>query len=103
MEEKKINVVKAWPEPKSVQDIQSFIGFANFYQCFIQSFSKIATPRTSILKTSPQLAGALPATAFDDSEVIRSSDRNKGKLAKFNFTKPMRGAEKPSFLTTNAR
>ena len=53
MEEERIDAVKAWPEPKSVRDIQVFIGFANFYQRFIQGFSKIATPLTLMLKTSP--------------------------------------------------
>ena len=52
MEEEKIDTVKAWPEPKSVRDIQVFIGFANFYRRFIQGFSKIAAPLTSMLKTS---------------------------------------------------
>ena len=28
---KKIEVVKDWPKSKSVQDIQVFLGFANFY------------------------------------------------------------------------
>lgn len=31
MEEEKIEAVKAWAEPKSVRDIQVFLGFANFY------------------------------------------------------------------------
>ena len=31
MKDEKIDAVKNWPEPKSVQDIQVFIGFANFY------------------------------------------------------------------------
>lgn len=44
--------IKAWPEPKSVRDIQVSIGFANFYRRFIQGFSKITTPLTSMLKTS---------------------------------------------------
>ena len=36
----------------SVRNIQVFLGFANFYQHFIQQFSKIAAPLTSILKTT---------------------------------------------------
>ena len=52
MENERIKAVKSWPEPKSVQDIQLFIGFANFYRRFIQGFSKIAAPLTSMLKTS---------------------------------------------------
>ena len=35
IEDKRIDVVKNWPEPKSVCDIQVFLGFANFYHCFI--------------------------------------------------------------------
>ena len=35
MEEERIDAVKAWPEPKSIQDIQVFIGFTNFYRHFI--------------------------------------------------------------------
>lgn len=35
-----------------MRDIQVFQDFANFYYCFIQDFSKIAVPLTSILKTS---------------------------------------------------
>ena len=52
MEAERIEVVKDWPEPKSVRDIQVFLGFANFYRRFIQGFSRIAAPLTSILKTT---------------------------------------------------
>ena len=52
IEEQKIEAVKSWPKPKSVQDIQVFIGFANFYWCFIQGFSKITSSLPSILKIS---------------------------------------------------
>ena len=46
MEDEQIEAVKNWPKPTSVRDIQVFIGFANFYQRFIQGFSKIAAPLT---------------------------------------------------------
>ena len=52
IEDKRIEAVKQWPEPQSVQDIQVFLGFANFYRPFIWGFSRIATPLTSMLKTS---------------------------------------------------
>ena len=52
MEAEKIEVVKEWPEPKSVGDIQVFLGFANFYWRFIRGFSKIAASLTSMLKTT---------------------------------------------------
>ena len=31
IEDERIEVVKNWPEPKSIQDIKVFIGDANFY------------------------------------------------------------------------
>ena len=52
MEDERIEAVKQWPEPQSVRDIQVFLGFANFYRRFIQGFSRIAAPFTSMLKTS---------------------------------------------------
>ena len=52
MEDERIEAVKRWPEPQSVRDIQVFLGFANFYRRFIQGFSRIAAPLTSMLKIS---------------------------------------------------
>lgn len=57
--EERIEVVKTWLQPKFVKDIQVFIGFANFYECFIKSFGKITASLTSILRstsTAPKLA-----------------------------------------------
>ena len=52
MEVKKIEVVKNWPKPKLVPNIQVFLSFANFYWQFIQGFCKIPAPLTSKLKTT---------------------------------------------------
>ena len=52
MEDERIEAVRSWPEPKSVQDIQVFIGFANVYRRFIRGFIRIAAPLTSMLKTT---------------------------------------------------
>ena len=41
-----------WLKPKSMRDIQVFLGFVNFYQHFIQGFSKIAKPFILMLKTN---------------------------------------------------
>ena len=45
--------MKNWLEPKSGRDIQVFLGFVNFYRRFIQGFSRIAAPLTSMLRMSP--------------------------------------------------
>ena len=44
MEQKKIKTVKEWKMPTKIKDIESFFGFANFYQYFIQNFSHTARP-----------------------------------------------------------
>ena len=35
MSNTKVKTIQKWPEPKKVKDIQSFLGFANFYRRFI--------------------------------------------------------------------
>ena len=50
MEKAKTKVIQSWPTPKSVKDIQSFLGFANFYWRFILKYSAITKPLTSATK-----------------------------------------------------
>ncbi|KAH7562940.1 reverse transcriptase [Bipolaris maydis] len=50
MNPKKIQTVQEWPKPKTVKDVQSFLGFANYYRKFIKDYSKITTPLTEITK-----------------------------------------------------
>ena len=33
-----------WPVPKSVKDMQKFLGLANYYRWFVKDFAKIAKP-----------------------------------------------------------
>ena len=35
MDPAKVSAILDWPIPKSVKDVQSFLGFANFYRKFI--------------------------------------------------------------------
>ena len=39
-----------WPVSGSVKDVQSFLGFRNFYQKFIPKFSTLAAPLNNLLK-----------------------------------------------------
>ena len=48
MAELKVKAILDWPEPQKVQDIQSFLGFANFYRQFIHNYSKIGLPLTGL-------------------------------------------------------
>ena len=46
MDSAKVKVIQDWPTPHKVKDIQSFLGFANFYRRFIYNYSDIVIPLT---------------------------------------------------------
>uniref|UniRef100_A0A151UFL5 Retrovirus-related Pol polyprotein from transposon 17.6 n=1 Tax=Cajanus cajan TaxID=3821 RepID=A0A151UFL5_CAJCA len=46
----KVEVVLKWETPKSVSEIRSFLGLAGYYRRFIEGFSKLALPLTSLTK-----------------------------------------------------
>jgi len=50
MSDDKIKIIQDWPEPKKVKDIQSFLGFANFYCRFIFNYSDIVIPLTRLTR-----------------------------------------------------
>lgn len=50
MDDRKVKAVTEWPEPKTVKELQRFLGFTNFYQRFIKNFSMVAAPLTSLLR-----------------------------------------------------
>jgi len=41
MEKEKVQGVIEWPVPKSVKDMQKFLGMANYYRQFVKDFVKI--------------------------------------------------------------
>ena len=45
-----IQVIEDWPVSKDVTDVRSFMGITGYYQRFIEGFSKIANPITSLQK-----------------------------------------------------
>ena len=54
MDSTKIQTIMDWLEPRKVKDIQSFLGFANFYCCFISKYSKIVVPLTCLTHKGTQ-------------------------------------------------
>ena len=106
IEDERIEVVKNWPKPKSVQDIPVFIGFTNFYRRFIRGFSRRAAPLISILKTTRSSDLALRDNV--NKVVLDGGDRNlfkfkKSKNTKFGIQKHIGATGKPTFLTSGAR
>jgi len=49
VDKEKVNLIAYLPPARSVKDIRLFLGHAGIYRRFIQSFSKIARPLTSLL------------------------------------------------------
>jgi hypothetical protein len=54
MAQDKVQCIRDWECPKGLRDVQSFIGFGNFYRQFIEGFSKIAKPLRDSTKGSPK-------------------------------------------------
>jgi len=50
MSDDKVKIIQDWPESKKVKDIQSFLGFANFYHQFIFNYSNIVIPLTYLIQ-----------------------------------------------------
>jgi len=50
MDPVKLQVVKDWPCPKSVKDIQTFLGFCNIYRRFIHAYSTLVCPLFDLTK-----------------------------------------------------
>ncbi|MBW0521587.1 hypothetical protein O181_061302 [Austropuccinia psidii MF-1] len=50
MDQAKVHQILNWPPPRNLKALQSFLGFTNFYRCFIKNYSKKISSLTSFLK-----------------------------------------------------
>jgi hypothetical protein len=73
MDPAKIQVIMDWPESRKVKDIQSFLGFTNFYRRFIPNYSDIVIPLTWLTQKD---------TEWNFSDAARQSFN----MLKHNFT-----------------
>ena len=82
MDPEKVSAVMDWPVPKTVKQVQAFLGFANFYRRFIRNFAMITVPLTSLTKKSTewhwgkdeQASFDLLKKAFTTAPVLRIPD-----------------------------
>src|SRR5437667_3411044 len=89
----KIDSILSWPTPTCVLDIQTFLGFANFYRRFIRNYSRIIVPITNLLKKT---------VAFSWNTTDRKSTR---RLQKAFTTAPILrhfDPSRPAILETDA-
>ena len=53
---RKVQAIVEWDTPRSIKDVQSFLGFANFYRKFIKEYSKIIEPLTRLTHKDKKFA-----------------------------------------------
>ena len=46
----KVDAVSSWPTPTCVQEVQGFLGLANFYRRFVKGFAVIVKPLTDLMR-----------------------------------------------------
>ncbi|GBG81426.1 hypothetical protein CBR_g32103 [Chara braunii] len=49
-EDSKIAAIRDWPTPRTLTELRSFLGLANYYRKFVRNFSTIAAPLHRLLK-----------------------------------------------------
>ncbi|XP_042453501.1 uncharacterized protein LOC122038022 [Zingiber officinale] len=74
----KIEAITSWEQPKTVQEIRSFLGLAGYYRRFVESFSSIALPLTRLTERGKSLAGqnlGLGAVLMQHQRVVSYDSR----------------------------
>ncbi|KAJ9517712.1 hypothetical protein QJQ45_004024 [Haematococcus lacustris] len=87
----KVQVVKEWPTPRNLKDLQAFLGLANYFRRFISNFSSLAAPLTNL--TSKQVAAAYDWEYFGGAELeafnaLKEALCSAPVLALPDFSKP---------------
>ncbi len=90
---KKVEAVQNWETPTRVKDIQAFIGFANFYHCFIRAFSDIVCPMIATIKKNTTFYWT--PECQKSFELLKKRFTTAPVLAHFDF-------EKECILETNS-
>lgn len=101
MGESRVKVIREWQKPRTVKELQRFLGFANFYQRFIRGFSNIAAPLTSMLKKGARSLSWNRAadtafnnlkTAFTSTPILKHPDPERPFIAKVDASNTGVGA-----------
>jgi len=91
-DEKRIEAVRDYPEPKTSRELKGFLGLAGYYRRFIPNFSKISKPLTQLLKkNTPYIWNDKTENAFITVKTLT----NEPLLQYPDFTRPF-------VLTTDA-
>ncbi|MBW0470413.1 hypothetical protein O181_010128 [Austropuccinia psidii MF-1] len=86
MDSSKVQQILIWPGPKNIKALQSFLGFANCYCCFIKNYSRKITALTSLLKKdSPFIFNEEALSQF---QILKEAFTTAPILSHFNHSLP---------------
>src|SRR6185312_14598619 len=88
---KKIQAVKDWPIPETVKDVQSFLGFTNFYRRFVEKYSGITAPLSELTKKGVVIAkGGIKGEPLEAFETLKLRFTTAPILQMHDPTRPQR-------------
>jgi RNase H-like domain found in reverse transcriptase/Reverse transcriptase (RNA-dependent DNA polymerase) len=100
MDPAKVAGVSEWPTPTTKKEVQSFLGFVNFYRRFIEGFSHIARPLFNLTKNDSEFCWTSDKqSAFD---TLKGKITSTPILALPNNSKPFRIKADSSDFATGA-
>ena len=89
MDPAKIRTILEWKTPESVRDVQCFLGFANFYRCFIKGFSHLTLALTRLTHKGPPNAPFVWNSAAQQSfDTLKSTFTSAPILTHADPTQP---------------
>ena len=85
MDPSKVQTILNWQPPRSVRDVQCFLGFANFYRKFIKNYSNIVMPLTELTRKNKSFTWSSSAAeafenlkkAFTSAPILLHADLEK--------------------------
>ncbi|MBW0574985.1 hypothetical protein O181_114700 [Austropuccinia psidii MF-1] len=86
MDSSKAKQILDWPQPKNIKALQSFLGFASFYRCFIKNYSKKISALTFLLKKHSPLI--FNEEALSQFQTLKEAFTNSPILSHFNPSLP---------------
>ena len=87
MDPDKVKTILEWEQPQNLTDVQSFVGFCNFFRRFIKDFSDIAKPLTKLSKKEEKSRFHWTNDCQEAFKEIKSRVASKPVLKHFDHTK----------------
>ena len=100
MDPVKLDGIATWPTPAKVKDVQSFLGFANFYRRFIPDYSTVARPLLDLTKKDNR--GDWTPTCQQSFDGLKKLFLSRPVLHLSDFSKPFAITTDASKYTSGA-